>query len=313
MNRPSSLERDPATHAAHDQECERIARPIGSAFRYACLHLDEPQRRAITAIRALDQTLDDIRRQVAEPHVARAKLDWWSNALYCLSQGEAGRADTPITRALTAALNELNVPVRELVPALESRLGGAALELDYQGFERTADMAAYLDAAGGATFELYAHLLDIPADERALWRRLGTSHLRLTRLQYLGRDIRSGFIYLPQDLMSTHNLSEADLFRPNAGETARPLLHDELDRLIEDRNTAILALTTSNRHPHRFLRALMAIDHARLRQLSRHGVSVLEQRPELSPFRCLVVAWWAGKRPVKPLSRTSVALKPKRD
>jgi len=286
----------------HDQECERIARPIGSAFRYACLHLNAPQRRAITAVRALDQTLDDIRRQVAEPHVARAKLDWWSNALYCLTQGDATRADTPIPQALMIALDDLNVQVQEFVPALESRLGGAMLELDYQGFETDTDMNAYLDASGGATFELYALLLDVPMDERPLWRKLGAAHLRITRLQYLGRDVRSGFIYLPQDLLAMHGLSDADLFRPDAAETSRAMLQAELDRLIADRDAAIAELAEIRRHPHRFLRALVAIDHARLRQLANDKVSVLEHRTELSAFRRLVTAWWAGKRPLKPLA-----------
>lgn len=282
----------------HDQECERIARPVGSAFRYACLYLDDPQRRAVSAVRALDQTLDDIRRQVAEPHVAKAKLDWWNNSLYRLTQADAPPPDTPITQALIQALAALEIPFEQLVPALENRLGGAELELDYQGFETETDMATYLDATGGAVFELYAQLLDRPDSEIALWRQVGSQHQRLTRLQYLGRDIRSGFIYLPQTLMSRYGVSDADLFRPDAAAVLGAMLQTELEQLIETRDEAIKALMSETRKPHRFIRAIIAIDHGRIRSLERLQGSVLEQRPELSAFRRLSLAWWAGKRPI---------------
>jgi len=282
-----------------DQECERIARPVGSAFRYACLYLDDPERRAVSAVRALDQTLEDIRRQVAEPHVAKAKLDWWNNSLYRLTQADAPPPDTPITQALIQALTNLEIPFDQLVPALENRLGGAELELNYQGFDTETDMSAYLDATGGAVFELYARLLGRPDSETALWRQVGGQHQRLTRLQYLGRDIRSGFIYLPQSLMTRHGVSDADLFRPDAAAALGTMLQSELEQLIEARDEAIRTLMSETRRPHRFIRAIVAMDHGRIRSLERLQGSVLEERPELSAFRRLSLAWWAGKRPLR--------------
>lgn len=299
MNESANLSSSPSGSSLSDQECERIARPVGSAFRYACLYLDDPQRRAVSAVRALDQTLDDIRRQVAEPHVAKAKLDWWNNSLYRLTQADAPPPDTPITQALMQALETLDIPFEQLVPALENRLGGAELELDYQGFETESDMSAYLDATGGAVFELYARLLGRPDTETTLWRQVGSQHQRLTRLQYLGRDIRSGFIYLPQSLMNRYGVTDADLFRPDAATASGTMLQTELGQLIEARDEAIRSLVNETPRPHRFLRAIVAMDHGRVRSLERLEGSVLEQRPELSAFRRLSLAWWAGKRPLR--------------
>ncbi|MGC8697224.1 MAG: squalene/phytoene synthase family protein, partial [Halothiobacillus sp.] len=74
------MNKETLEHAQNHAECARLARPIGSGFRYACLTLAEPHLHAITALKALDVTLDDITHTISEPHVARAKLDWWRGA-----------------------------------------------------------------------------------------------------------------------------------------------------------------------------------------------------------------------------------------
>lgn len=280
----------------NDHECERLARPIGSGFRYATLYLDEPQRRAISAIKALDVTLDDISRTIAEPSVARAKLDWWISALFRMSQ-EA--PDHPITQSLLGALNELNCAVSTLVPALEERLGGAQLELDYQGFETRADTQAYLEATGGAVFELFARILVVPEAQRATWRQLGAIHRRITRLQYLGRDVRGGFIYIPREQLTSHDLAEADLYRPEAPATTRKLIEAEWTDLHAQRSRILAALAAGTPKPARFLRALIALDDDRLRLMHRDDLRMLERRPDRSAFRKLLIAWWAGKRPLQ--------------
>jgi hypothetical protein len=143
--------------AKNNAECARLARPIGSGFRYACLTLADTHLHAITALKALDVTLSDITHTISEPHVARAKLDWWRGALH-----EATEQNTAAHPILAALLASVDTPtLKKLVPHLEARLGSALLELDYQGFETPADLSFYLDARGGAQFALYCALLPI--------------------------------------------------------------------------------------------------------------------------------------------------------
>jgi phytoene synthase len=283
-------------HAHNHAECARLARPIGSGFRYACLTLAEPQLHAITALKALDVTLADITHTISEPKVAHTKLDWWRGALH-----EAIAQNTAVHPILAALLASLDAPtLKKLVPHIEARLGSALLELDYQGFETSADLSAYLDARGGAQFALYCALLPVdPALEQPL-RTLGALQHRLHCLQFIGRDRSHGFIYLPAERMAAHQLSDADLHRPNAAKLFAPLLQQELADLNHEYEKTVTALRQHNRYPPKFFRALIALDRAHIRLLQRHKVDVISLRPERAPIAELITAWWAAKRPIPP-------------
>lgn len=282
--------------AQNNAECARLARPIGSGFRYACLTLSSVHLHAITALKALDVTLSDITHTISEPRVASAKLDWWRSALH-----EATEQNTAAHPILAALLASVDAPtLKKLVPHLEARLGSALLELDYQGFETPADLSAYLDARGGAQFALYCALLPIDSALEPPVRTLGALQHRLHCLQFLGRDRAHGFIYLPAERMAAHKLSEADMHHPDAAKLFAPLLQQELADLRCDYEKAVSAVRQNNRYPPKFFRALIALDRARIRLLQRSSVDVISQRPERAPIAELITAWWAAKRPIPP-------------
>ncbi|HQT43467.1 MAG TPA: squalene/phytoene synthase family protein [Halothiobacillus sp.] len=278
-------------------ECARLARPIGSGFRYACLPLTERHLHAITALRALDVTLTDITHTISEPQVARAKLDWWRGALHqAITQHTA---EHPILAALVASVEATTL--EKFVPNLEARLGSALLELDYQGFATESDLLAYLDASGGAMYALYSELLSPGPELAAHLRPLGALQRRLHCLQFLGRDSARGFIYLPNERLAAHQLSEADVHRPNAAEVCAPVLQQELAELRENFRQTLSALRQHSRWPPKFFRALIALDRDRITLLEQHSAEVLSQRPECTPFSQLITAWWAAKRPLPPM------------
>ncbi|MGC8698055.1 MAG: hypothetical protein ACP5Q0_06230, partial [Halothiobacillus sp.] len=103
---------------------------------------------------------------------------------------------------------------------------------------------------------------------------------------------------LPAERMAEHQLSEADLHRPNAAQLFAPLLQQELADLSQDYEKTVTALRKQTRYPPKFFRALIALDRARIRLLQRHKVEVLSQRPEPAPIAELITAWWAAKRPI---------------
>ena len=278
-------------------ECARLARPIGSGFRYACLSLPEPTLHAISALKALDVTLADITRTISEPKVAHAKLDWWRSALYDATLNHA--ANHPILSALLASVDPATLDA--LIPLIEARLGSALLELDYHGFETQADLSAYLDARGGAQSALYATVLAVDAPLIAPLRELGAVAHRLQCLHLLGRDRARGFVYLPAEQMAAFNLSDTDIHHPDAAQLFAPLLQAEWQDLNQRYEQTIAALRQQNRYPPKFFRALIALDRAHLRLLGQHSVAVLSQRPERAPIAELITAWWAAKRPIPPM------------
>lgn len=279
-------------NSRNDEECRRIATPIGSGFRYASLPLDEHQRRGVVALRALDLTLSEITDPTADPQIARRKLDWWRNALHqALTQHQT---EHPILQSLLSAID--TDTRRALIPRIESRLGAAFIELDYQGFETRQDLDAYLEASGGAMFGLYGLILHAPPTSLDTLTQLGALHLRLHRLTYLGRHRQHGRIYLPAELLTEKGFSEADFHRPAAPSLMAPLLQAELSAIEHQYLAEVRALRRHESRPSALFRALIALDRAQIALLQRHRVAVLTTRPELTPFKRLTTVWWASKR-----------------
>lgn len=292
MNASSGQLAPPAANI--DEECSRIATPIGSGFRYACVPLKDADRRAITALRAIDLTLAEITSTQAESQVARHKLEWWRQALH---QALAlNQAEHPLLQALCACTEES--ARKGLIPLIELRLGAAVIELDYQGFETQQDLFAYLDGAGGTMHEAYARILRIPDMQQAPLRSIGALHHRLQRLTYLGRHSRQGQIYLSAEQLEKAGVTEADFHRPNAAVHLAPLLQNELADLEKNYQDAIHELRAITRRPPAFFRALIALDRAQIDLLHRLRADVLTSRPETTPFQRLITAWWSSKRPL---------------
>lgn len=288
----ASLSHPASPPANIDEECSRIATPIGSGFRYACVPLKDVDRRAIIALRALDLTLAEITSTQSETQVARHKLEWWRQALHQTLSFD--QAEHPILQALRACMHE-NLRMA-LIPLVELRLGAAVIELDYQGFETQRDLLAYLDGAGGTMHEAYARILQIPETQHAALRSIGALHHRLQRLTYLGRHSRQGQIYLPAEQLAKAGVSEADFHRPNAADHLAPLLQNELADIQKQYQDAIQELRAITRRPDAFFRILIALDRAQIDLLHRHKAAVLTTRPETTPFQRLVTAWWSSKR-----------------
>ncbi|WP_407275236.1 squalene/phytoene synthase family protein [Halothiobacillus sp. DCM-1] len=278
----------------HDAECATLARPIGSGFRYACLPLTSTRLGAVTAWRALDLTLRQITEQIAEPQVARSKLDWWRGALdEALNRQHASH---PILHALRA--HSRPEQLTALIEPIEARLGAAWLALDYQGFATAADRNAYLAADGGALWQGFAILLDAPAEQHSAFRALGAASQRLDQLQYLGRALARGVFVLPASALAARGLADTDWLRPGDQPALDAVLTAEWDELLAQYRHAHAALAQHTRRPAGFFRALLAQDRARLRLLAPRILRLRAERPELSPFTLLTTAWWANKRPL---------------
>ncbi len=280
---------DPHLAAA---ECERLARPVGSAFRLASLKLSPARQRAVTALRALDVSLAEIPETVSEPQVAMAKLDWWREALLGMTKG---RAEHPVIQSLAAGLDEIGLGEQArredspLIARLEERLGAARIELEYEGFATEADLEAFLDARYASLFALYGRLLDLPVEQIEAAARLGRWHGRLDRARLLGRHARSGRVYLPQDTLNRFGLDEADLYREPAPAARKALFREELARIRDG-----LDDWQANGRPPRLFRILRAIDREHLRLMQETPAELTGARHEISPVRCWWLAWRAS-------------------
>ncbi len=285
------MSHSPDTLAQHDAECAALARPLGSGFRYACLPLAPRALGAVTAWRALDLTLRQITEQIAEPHIARSKLDWWRGAL-----DDALNRQQPNHPILHALLAHSGVEQRRaLIEPIEARLGAALIALEYQSFATTADLNAYLQADGGAVWLGWAVLLDAPPAQHAALRDLGAASQRLDHLHFLGRHLARGHMPFSAESLHAFGLSEADWLRTGHNPALDAALDAEWNAVLAQYRQAHTDLRAIEPRPNPLFRALIAHDRATLRLLAPRVRQLRNERPELSPFTLLISAWWAAK------------------
>lgn len=284
-----ATQRDQATQAHN--ECARIARPVGSPFRYASLKLPEATQQLTAAIKALDAELGKISIEISEPQVAFARLDWWRAALQELTQGQ--KPEHPILLALAdAAARQQRLSWlgnTAFIQAIESRLGAVQIELEYHGFEREADLTAFLAARGGSVYQLYAQCLALSEDRQQQLVSLGAAQHRLYLLRYLGRTLPTGRNYLPESLLKRFDVPQAQAHQLTA--IPAELIATELNQIQTDINQSQQAYP--GRMP-AFFRILTATDRAYIKTMQKDPASVLEQRLELTPFQHWWVAWQAS-------------------
>ena len=268
--------------------CENLAAPIGSAFRYATYKLPESQRRAMHAIQAMHVELDNVLHTIAEPHVAKARLDWWQGEL---DRIEAGSAAHPISKALIKARQAHELPLEYL----RLRLEGAQMDIQYTGYRTEQDLAQYLSQTGGSIWQLFGRVLGLGREADEPLHRLGTLSRRLRLLQYFGRDLASGRIYLPSTYLEAHGVKPADLMLPSPPDTVHSLFEEEAARLARELNELREALPIGENHAQRRLllpaRVILATDLALLSQIRKDGTRVLERRHELPPIKLLWISF----------------------
>jgi len=267
--------------------CESLAAPVGSPFRYASYKLPADQRDALRAIQALHVELDNVLHTIVEPHVAKARLDWWREEL---GRVETGGATHPISRALTQARQRQELPLEYL----EQRLEGAIMDTRYTGYQTEQDLAFYLSQTGGALWQLFGLVLGLDRQTSRPLHRLGVADRRLRLLQYMGRDLAAGRIYLPAQRLEAAGVTPADLMLPDPPTTVQTLLEQEAGRLDTELATIASLLAKAGQTGHRRAlwpaRVILGIDRALLAKIRRDGTRVLERRVELAPIHQLLIS-----------------------
>ncbi|MFP4154535.1 MAG: phytoene/squalene synthase family protein [Halothiobacillaceae bacterium] len=271
----------------HHAYCEEIAAPVGSPFRYATYRLPAAQRQAMHALGALHRELDSVPHTIAEPSVARARLNWWQEELTRL---EAGAPNHPITCALADVGEAHDLPA----VLLQARVEGALMDTEYTGYQTVEDLDYYLARSGGVLWRLYGHVLGLTAHDDWLGR-FGVASRRLQLLHYMGRDLAAGRIYLPAVQMERAGVRPADLMRDEPPAPVQALL----DSFSEQVGGALAAVAASmpeagTRQLNRAFwpaRVTLGIDRTLHRKIREDGNQVLNHRVDLSPARMLWISF----------------------
>ena len=267
--------------------CQEKAAASGSSFYYSFRFLPEDRRRAIHAFYAFCREVDDVADECRDPALARTKLAWWRDEVARLY---AGQPEHPVTRALAEAIGPFHLPedvFSQIIDGMEMDLG----LVRYPDFKA---LRLYCHRVAGVVGEAAALIFGI--SDRATLKyanRLGLAFQLTNIIRDVGEDARRGRIYLPQDELAAHGVSEADILAARMSESFVRLMEFQYRRAMKTYEEAFALLPAADRAAQRPGLIMAAIYHALLEEIRADGFQVLDRRISLTPLRKVWIAWRA--------------------
>jgi len=267
--------------------CQEKAAASGSSFYYSFRFLPEDRRRAIHAFYAFCREVDDVADECHDPALARTKLAWWRDEVARLY---AGQPEHPVTRALAEAIGPFHLPedvFSQIIDGMEMDLG----LVRYPDFKA---LRLYCHRVAGVVGEAAALIFGV--SDRATLKyanRLGLAFQLTNIIRDVGEDARRGRIYLPQDELAAHGVSEADILAARMSESFVRLMEFQYRRAMKTYEEAFALLPAADRAAQRPGLIMAAIYHALLEEIRADGFLVLDRRISLTPLRKVWIAWRA--------------------
>jgi phytoene synthase len=268
-----------------DEYCQEKAAQSGSSFYYSFLFLPPERRRAITALYAFCREVDDVVDEVSDANVARAKLGWWRAEVANLFDGHPQH---PVTKALQPAVRDFGVTRKRM----DDIIDGMEMDLIHHRYPDFASLERYCYRVAGVVGELSASIFGY-ANEKTLEYayHLGLAFQLTNIVRDVGEDARRDRIYLPQDELRKHGLSDEDILNARHTSAFATLMREQADRAEDHYRKAFAALPQEDKRAQRPGLIMAAIYHALLDEIRRDDFRVLNQRISLTPIRKLWLAW----------------------
>jgi phytoene synthase len=268
-----------------DQYCQERAARSGSSFYYSFLFLPPDRRRAITALYAYCREVDDVVDEIADPQIARSKLQWWRSEVDRLFSGQPQH---PVTRALQPFLDSLGLPRQHF----EDILDGMTMDLEYNRYPDFRTLEVYCHRVAGVVGLLSARIFGhTQAATLEYARDLGIA-LQLTNiLRDVGEDVRRNRIYIPLDELARFDVTTDDLILFRETPELGRLLQFQATRAREHYDRAFAALPAVDRRAQRAGLIMGNIYRRLLDEVEAEGPAVINRRVALTPIRKLWIAW----------------------
>ena len=254
------------------------------AWLYSCA----PQRRAITALSALEREIAASLRPGLDHQVAHTRLAWWREECTRAAQGQPRH---PLTCELGALFAPLGAgPLEGLAGLVDLTLW----DLSCATFHTRRELDAYCERWSAAVIAPLARMA--LSEQTAAHEPAFGAHLReIEMLLALATDARAGRLRLPLDELEQAQVSPESLGRPPWTPALTALLQARHEKLRAALGAAIAALAPEVRRPLRGLlvwatMSCLASQRAQLR-LPRES-SPREQHAPLDGWR----AWRAARR-----------------
>jgi phytoene synthase len=184
--------------------CARIAAHHSKSFYMASALLPEEKRSAVRALYAFCRTVDDI---VDEGTVigCEVELNYWRG----LAQGLLHpRPDDLVGQAWVDTRNRYHIPADYALQLID----GVSRDLGAVRYETFDDLTTYCYGVASTVGLMSMYIVGFKTAEAVPYAiKLGVALQMTNILRDVGEDFRNGRIYLPQEDLEAHGISESDL------------------------------------------------------------------------------------------------------
>jgi len=212
----------------------------------AWLYFSAPQRRALTALTALEREIAASLRPGLDHQVAHTRLAWWREECARTAQGEPRH---PLTRELGALFAPLGAgPLEGLAGLVDLTLW----DLSCATFNTRRELDSYCKRWSATVIAPLARMA-LPGETAAHEPAFGANLREIELLLALASDARAGRLRLPLDELERAQVSPESLARPPWTPALAALLQDRHEKLRAALGAAIASLAPEARRPLRGL------------------------------------------------------------
>jgi squalene synthase HpnC len=279
---------DPAAVSeAARAHCARLVARHHENFPVGSWLVPRDLRPAIRAVYAFARTADDFADEPAHRDERLARLDAWERDLIACF---AGRPAGPIFTALHSAVSRHDLPQRPFLDLLEA----FRMDAEERRHPDFASLLGYCRLSANPIGRLILHLFGYRDPLRIRLSDAVCTGLQLANhWQDVAVDFGRGRLYLPQEDLDRHGVTEGDLAAARVDQRFRSLMREQVDRArgfflegrglpaeVRGRLRAELRLT--------WLGGWRILD-----RIETAGYDVFRRRPRLGPRDACVISWRA--------------------
>lgn len=204
--------------------CRRLARSHYENFLVASCLLPRAMRQPFYNVYAFCRHADDLADESGSPQLALERLaDWQLQLRRCF----AGRAEHPIYVALSDTCSHFQLSIEPFEQLLDA-FRQDQVKTRYASF---AELLNYCQRSANPVGRIVLRLSDADSPQNVeLSDRICTGLQLANHWQDIRRDFLAGRIYLPQDAMDEHGVTEAMFGEQRACEPLRQLIAAECQR-----------------------------------------------------------------------------------
>jgi phytoene synthase len=260
-------------------EVERITRERARNFAYGIMVLPKAKRRAIAAIYAFAREVDDIADGDSPIEEKRARL----------AELHARLDSPPGDEAMWVALTD----ARSLFPisatALHDFVDGGLMDMDRQRYDSFDDLREYCahvaGAVGVACIGVYG------ADRPQVAETLGIALQLINVMRDVQEDWELGRVYLPQDELAAHGVSEDDIAAGRVTPAWQALMAYQGARARQYLSEGLVLLRSLDRRSAACVGTFAGLYRATLERIEANGYDVFAGKPQISvPAKLRIVA-----------------------